>query len=150
MNINEILKEKEKTKIELMSINLKQIVLNNKLVDLNKAYNDILLNGFLDYLTVGDQFTLTKMFFGASKDIFIINPQDVIEIVKKNKKTVIVKYVKKFSFNADRSDRTETSPNTLFKVDLNKLFDIYKSDTDFKKRLISSINRKMKLDELGI
>ena len=90
------------------------------------------------------------MAFRPVRDVFVINPGDVFEIVKKNKKSVIIKYTKKVTLNADRSVRTETSPNTEHKIDLSKLFDIYRSDTDFTKRLITSIDRKNKLDQLGI
>ena len=36
------------------------------------------------------------------------------------------------------------------KEDLNKLFDIYKGDPEFIKRLTSSIDRIIKLEQLGI
>jgi hypothetical protein len=77
-----------------------------------------------------------------------MNPGDIFEIVKKNKKSVIIKYLKKIT--KYKGVINETSPETLHKIDLNKLFDIYKNDTEFTKRLTSSIDREMKLKELGI
>jgi bifunctional DNA-binding transcriptional regulator/antitoxin component of YhaV-PrlF toxin-antitoxin module len=115
-----------------------------KLMELNKLYNDTLVNGFLDYIKIGEQFTLTKPVFRPVRDLFVMNPGDIFEIVKKNKKSVIIKYLKKIRVI------NETSPETLHKIDLNKLFDIYKNDTEFTKRLTSSIDREMKLKELGI
>ena len=148
MNISEIITEKDKIRTELASIQLKQIRLNTKLAELNQLYDDILIAGFLDYIKVGDQHTLTKTFFRPIKDVFVINKDDIFEIIKKNKKTIIIKYITKVTnFNGVK---TETSPNTIHKIDLNRLFNIYNSDLNFKKILIRSINREMKLNELGI
>ena len=66
------------------------------------------------------------------------------------KKTIIIKYLRKVTLNSDMTIRTETSPNTIHKIDLSRLFNIYNSDPNFKKILIRSINREMKLKELGI
>jgi hypothetical protein len=150
MNISEIITEKDKLKYELAALQLKQNRLNVKLSELNQLYDDILTNGFLDYIKVGDQHTLTKTFFRVVKDLFAMNVGDVFEIIKKNKKTIIIKYLRKVTLNSDMTIRTETSPNTVHKIDLNRLFNIYNSDPNFKKILIRSINREMKLKELGI
>jgi hypothetical protein len=150
MNLSEIIAERDKLKIESTALQLRQNGITTKLMELNNLYNNTLINSFLDYINVGEQFTLVKMAFRPTKDVFVINPGDVFEIVKKNKKSVIIKYTKKVTLNADRNVRTETSPNTVHKIDLSKLFDIYRSDTDFTKRLITSIDRKNKLDQLGI
>jgi bifunctional DNA-binding transcriptional regulator/antitoxin component of YhaV-PrlF toxin-antitoxin module len=150
MNVTEIITERNKLKMEAAALQLKQNAINIKLSELNTLYNNTLINGFLDYIKVGEQFIPTKISFRPVRDLFVINPGDVFEIVKKNKKSVIIKYVKKFTLNADRSVRTETSPNTIHKIDLNKLFDIYKGDPEFIKRLTSSIDRIIKLEQLGI
>lgn len=150
MNVTEIITERNKLKMEASALQLKQNAINIKLSELNTLYNNTLINGFLDYIKVGEQFIPTKISFRPVRDLFVINPGDVFEIVKKNKKSVIIKYVKKFTLNADRSVRTETSPNTIHKIDLNKLFDIYKGDPEFIKRLTSSIDRIIKLEQLGI
>ena len=150
MNVSEIITERNKLKMEAAALQLKQNAINIKLSELNTLYNNTLINGFLDYIKVGEQFIPTKIAFRPVRDLFVINPGDVFEIVKKNKKSVIIKYVKKFTLNADRSVRTETSPNTIHKIDLNKLFDIYKGDPEFIKRLTSSIDRIIKLEQLGI
>ena len=150
MNLSEIIAERDKLKIESAALQLRQNRITTKLTELNTLYNNTLLSSFLDYINVGEQFTLVKMAFRPSKDVFVINPGDVFEIVKKNKKSVIIKYTKKVTLNADRSVRTETSPNTVHKIDLSKLFDIYKNDPEFIKRLTSSIDRTIKLEQLGI
>ena len=150
MNVSEIIAERDKLKMESAALQLRQNRITTKLMYLNTLYNNTLINGFLDYINVGEQFTLVKMTFRPVKDVFVINPGDVFEIVKKNKKSVIIKYVTKVTLNADRSIRTETSPNTVHKIDLNKLFDIYQNDTEFISRLISSIDRTIKLEQLGI
>jgi bifunctional DNA-binding transcriptional regulator/antitoxin component of YhaV-PrlF toxin-antitoxin module len=144
MNISEIITERDKLKIEAAALQLRQNGITIKLMELNKLYNDTLVNGFLDYIKIGEQFTLTKPVFRPVRDLFVMNPGDIFEIVKKNKKSVIIKYLKKIRVI------NETSPETLHKIDLNKLFDIYKNDTEFTKRLTSSIDREMKLKELGI
>jgi hypothetical protein len=150
MNVSEIITERDKLKMELAALQLRKNGITTKLMELNTLYNNTLINGFLDYINVGEKFTLVKICFRPVRDIFVINPGDVFEIVKKNKKSVIIKYVKKVTLNADRSVRTETSPNTVHKIDLNKLFDIYKNDPEFTKRLNSSIDRAIKLEQLGI
>lgn len=150
MNISEIIIEKDKIRTEIVAITLKQNRLNTKLAELNKLYDDILIGGFLDYIKVGDQHTLTKILFRPVKDLFVMNVGDVFEIIKKNKKTIIIKYLRKVTLNSDMTIRTETSPNTIHKIDLSRLFNIYNSDPNFKKILIRSINREMKLKELGI
>jgi bifunctional DNA-binding transcriptional regulator/antitoxin component of YhaV-PrlF toxin-antitoxin module len=148
MNVTEIITERNKLKMEAAALQLRQNGITLKLSELNTLYNNTLLNGFLDYIKVGEQFIPTKMAFRPMRDLFVINPGDVFEIVKKNKKSVIIKYVKKLTnFNGVR---TETSPNTIHKIDLNKLFDIYKGDPEFIKRLTSSIDRIIKLEQLGI
>ena len=148
MNLLEIIAERDKLKIESAALQLRQSGITNKLMELNNLYNNTLINSFLDYINVGEQFTPVKMFFRSIKDVFVINTDDIFEIVKKNKKTVIIKHIKKVTnFNGVR---TETSPNTIHKIDLNKLFDIYKNDTEFIKRLNSSIDRAIKLEQLGI
>ena len=148
MNLLEIIAERDKLKIESAALQLRQSGITNKLMELNNLYNNTLINSFLDYINVGEQFTPVKMFFRSIKDVFVINTDDIFEIVKKNKKSVIIKHIKKVTnFNGVR---TETSPNTIHKIDLNKLFDIYKNDTEFIKRLNSSIDRAIKLEQLGI
>lgn len=149
MNVSEIITERNKLKMEAAALQLRQNGITIKLMELNTLYNNTLLNGFLDYIKVGEQFTPTKMFFRPMKDLFVMNPGDVFEIVKKNKKSVIIKFVKKFTIT-DGTVRTETSPNTIHKIDLNKLFDIYKGEPEFIKRLTSSIDRIIKLEQLGI
>ena len=148
MNISEIIAERDKLKIEAATLQLRQNGITIKLMELNKLYNDTLINGFLDYIKIGEQFTLTKPVFKPVRDLFVMNPGDIFEIVKKNKKSVIIKYLKKIT--KYKGVINETSPETLHKIDLNKLFDIYKNDTEFTKRLTSSIDREMKLKELGI
>jgi hypothetical protein len=148
MNISEIITERDKLKIEAAALQLRQNEITIKLMELNKLYNDTLINGFLDYIKIGEQFTLTKPVFRPVRDLFVMNPGDIFEIVKKNKKSVIIKYLKKIT--KYKGVINETSPETLHKIDLNKLFDIYKTDTEFTKRLTSSIDREMKLKELGI
>jgi hypothetical protein len=148
MNLLEIIAERDKLKIELAALQLRQSGITNKLMELNNLYNNTLINSFLDYINVGEQFTPVKMFFRSIKDVFVINTDDIFEIVKKNKKSVIIKHIKKVTnFNGVR---TETSPNTIHKIDLNKLFDIYKNNPEFIKRLNSSIDRAIKLEQLGI
>lgn len=150
MSVSEIITERDKLKMEVAALQLKQNAINIKLSELNTLYNNTLINGFLDYIKVGEQFITTKMVFRPVSDLFVINPGDVFEIIKKNKKSVIIKYVKKLTLNSDRSVRIETLPNTIHKIDLNKLFDIYKGDPEFIKRLTSSIDRIIKLEQLGI
>jgi bifunctional DNA-binding transcriptional regulator/antitoxin component of YhaV-PrlF toxin-antitoxin module len=148
MNISEIITERDKLKMEAAALQLRQNGITIKLMELNKLYNDTLINGFLDYIKIGEQFTLTKPVFRPVRDLFAINTGDVFEIVKKNKKSVIIKYVTKAT--NFKGVRNVTSPETIHKIDLNKLFDIYQTDLEFKKRLTSSIDREMKLKELGI
>ena len=148
MNLLEIIAERDKLKIESAALQLRQNGITLKLMELNNLYNNTLINSFLDYINVGEQFTPVKMFFRSIKDVFVINTDDIFEIVKKNKKSVIIKHIKKVTnFNGVR---TETSPNTIHKIDLNKLFDIYKNNPEFIKRLNSSIDRAIKLEQLGI
>ena len=148
MNISEIITERDKLKMEAAALQLRQNGITIKLMELNKLYNDTLINGFLEHIKIGEQFTLTKPVFRPVRDLFVMNPGDIFEIVKKNKKSVIIKYLKKIT--KYKGVINETSPETLHKIDLNKLFDIYKNDTEFTKRLTSSIDREMKLKELGI
>lgn len=148
MNLLEIIAERDKLKFESAALQLRQNGITTKLMELNNLYNNTLINSFLDYINVGEKFTPVKMFFRSIKDVFVINTDDIFEIVKKNKKSVIIKHIKKVTnFNGVRN---ETLPNTIHKIDLNKLFDIYKSDPEFIKRLNSSIDRAIKLEQLGI
>ena len=94
MNVTEIITERNKLKMESAALQLRQNGITLKLMELNNLYNNTLLNGFLDYIKVGEQFTTTKMAFRPMRDLFVINPGDVFEIVKKNKKSVIIKHIK--------------------------------------------------------
>ena len=145
MNISEIITERDKLKIEAAALQLRQNGITIKLMELNKLYNDTLMEEFLDYLKVDDQFTTNKNHFNLSKDINFLRGGDTIKIVKKNKKTVVVEYIKVMTFS---DGTTKTNPITS-KIDLNKLFNVYNSE-EFKNILITRNTRRKRLEQLGI
>ena len=145
MGILEIIQKQAEFTRELKDLHDKEKELSKQLNYLSSLYNDTLSEELLDYLKVGDQFTTNKNHFSLSKEIHFLKEGETIKIVKKNKKTVVIEYVKVMTFS---DGTTKTNPITS-KVDLNKLFNLYNSE-EFKNILITRNTRRKRLEQLGI
>ena len=145
MDILEIIQKQSEFRRELNDLYDKEKELNKQLSNFNSLYNDALMEEFLDYLKVGDQFTANKNHFSLSKEIHFLREGETIKIIKKNKKTVIIEYIRVMTFG---DGTTKTNPITS-KVDVNKLFNVYNSEA-FKNILITRNTRRKRLEQLGI
>jgi hypothetical protein len=145
MDILEIIQKQSEFRRELNDLYDKEKELNKQLSNFNSLYNTALMEEFLDYLKVGDQFTTDKNHFSLSKEIHFLREGETIKIIKKNKKTVIIEYIRVMTFG---DGTTKTNPITS-KVDVNKLFNVYNSEA-FKNILITRNTRRKRLEQLGI
>ena len=145
MDILEIVQKQAEFRRELNDLYDKEKELSKQLNHLNSLYNNTLIEEFLDYLKVGDQFTTNKNHFSLSKEINFLRQGETIKIVKKNKKTVVIEYIRVMRFS---DGTTKTNPITS-KVDINKLFSVYYSE-EFKNILITRNTRRKRLEQLGI
>jgi hypothetical protein len=77
---------------------------------------------------------------------------DKIQFVKKNTKSIVIKCVKKIVSKNEKGTivKTETNPDTLFRIDIDSLYYNIMHDTNFKASFHSYIKRKESLEELGI
>lgn len=147
MNINTIVEKKGSIILELKELNSKIQSLNMNLSELNKKYNQLIIEGFLNYIKVGDVITMNHIIFRP----VLLRSGEVIKIIKKNKKSVIINQITKVTFSSDGSRKNETDVDIKFKIDIEKLFDIYRrNDSGFYERLVSTLVRKSKFEELGI
>jgi len=115
----------------------------------------------MDYIEIGSTYTfngyayLTGVQTGSkefNRPNFISG--DIIEFVKKNQKSIVVKCLKKNTSKWDSLSRvttyTETFPNTIFRVDADSLYHHLMSRPEFRSGFNAYISRREALDELGI
>jgi hypothetical protein len=118
------------------------------------------LKTFVEYIEVGSTYEfhsytyLTGVESGSKTGLqpnFIKG--DVIEIVKKNKMSIVIKCIKKISSTRDSNNMrvlSESNPNAQFRIDIQSLFINMIRDSQFSDGLKTYQKRKEALDELGI
>ena len=118
------------------------------------------LKTFVEYIEVGSTYEfhsytyLTGVESGSKTGLqsnFVKG--DVIEIVKKNKMSIVIKCIKKISSTRDSNNMrvlSESNPNAQFRIDIQSLFVNMIKDSQFSDGLKTYQKRKEALDELGI
>jgi hypothetical protein len=124
--------------------------LNSELRNLQVTLKKMEIDSLSEYIELGSTYTVQKLCMfsgvqtGIKKDTKVHNPifrtQDVIQFVKKNQKSFVIKCIKLGSEN----------PNTTFRIDNDSIYYQLMSDKDFKSRFETFVNRKETLQDLGI
>jgi hypothetical protein len=134
--------------------------LSIKTSELERLKEDDKLKTFVEYIEVGSTYEfhsytyLTGVESGSKTGLqsnFIKG--DVIEIVKKNKMSIVIKCIKKISSTRDSNNMrvlSESNPNAQFRIDIQSLFINMIRDSQFSDGLKTYQKRKEALDELGI
>lgn len=124
--------------------------LNSELRNLQVTLKKMEIDSLSEYIELGSTYTVQKLCMfsgvqtGIKKDTKVHNPifrtQDVIQFVKKNQKSFVIKCIKIGNEN----------PNTTFRIDNDSIYYQLMSDKDFKSRFETFVNRKETLQDLGI
>jgi hypothetical protein len=133
--------------------------LANKISELRRLEGDIKLKTFVEYIEVGRTYEfhsytyLTGVESGSKTGLrpnFVKG--DVIEILKKNKMSILIKCIKKTSTRDSNNMKvlSESNPNAQFRIDIESLFVNMIRDSKFSDGLKTYYKRKESLDELGI
>ena len=134
--------------------------LSIKISQLGRLKDDIKLKAFVEYIEVGSTYEfqsyayLTGVESGSKTGLqsnFVKG--DVIEIVKKNKMSIVIKCTKKISSKRDSNNmRVDlvSNPNAQFRIDIQSLFSYMTKDRQFSDGLKTYYKRKEALAELGI
>lgn len=111
-----------------------------------------------DYIELGYLHTISKFVSfsgvqtslknGDKTDSLYFREGDVIQFIKKNKKSFVIKCVKRLS----KKDGviTEINPNSIFRVDIDSVYHYFMSDKTFKLGFETFLVRKDSLNILGI
>ena len=134
--------------------------LSIKTSELERLKEDDKLKTFVEYIEVGSTYEfhsytyLTGVESGSKTGLqsnFVKG--DVIEIVKKNKMSIVIKCIKKISSTRDSNNMrvlSESNPNAQFRIDIQSLFSYMIKDVQFSDGLKTYYKRKEALAELGI
>ena len=140
--------------------------LNLEIAQLNQQIQKIQSELFLEYLNLNEpiQFDKFKHFRGIQINI-INTPKlnngtnvwncsftagDIVQIIKKNKRSVIVKCIHKNISNYTNGQRTNTTtnPESCFRVDIDDFKSHMLNDHSFYKSFTTWIKRKISLDSI--
>ena len=159
MNLSEVIEKLNSNKVQINTLQTQLNKLHNESNKLNRLKAQIEVSKLVDYIQIGDEYECTRYMglkgvqtgkdTGSSPSF---RSGDKIQFVKKNSKSIVVKCLKKIvSKNVNGTVvKTETNPDTLFRIDIDSLYSHLMLDTNFKTSFQSYINRKESLEQLGI
>lgn len=163
MRISEIQQkiEENRTQIKNMQDSITKLLAENTM--LNNQKENKLISYFHDYIELGTRYEINTWCFltgvqtGVKKgDSRSADPNfqngDVIEFIKKNNKSIVVKCLTKVItkvYNGVRSVET-TNPNTIFRIDTISLYHFLLKDPNFAEPYKRYVSRKESLELLGI
>jgi hypothetical protein len=159
MKLSEVIEKLNATKLEAKDTQIKLNKLNKEISSLFKLKDQIEVSRLVDYIQIGDEFEVTRYmgFKGiqTGKDTGLsptFRDGDKIQFVKKNSKSIVIKCLKKIVSKNENGTivKTETNPDTLFRIDIDSLYYNLMSDVNYKTTFYSYIKRKESLEELGI
>ena len=159
MNLSEVIEKLISNKAEINTLQSQLNKLHNESNKLNALKNQIEVSKLIDYIQIGDEYEFTKYMslkgVQTGKDTGVspsFRDGDKIQFVKKNSKSIVVKCLKKIvSKNVNGTVvKTETNPDTLFRIDIDSLYYSLLLDESYKTMFYSYIKRKESLEELGI
>jgi hypothetical protein len=159
MRLSKIELEISQLRKELSILQSQVTETSKKLQWFNQIRNDKLRSGFVDYIQIGSTYQFDKMMrldgiqTGLKKGEIGRNPYfspgDIIEFVKKNKKSVVIKTHKFLIIK--RVDNAFVSVNATgitFRIDINSLYHMMIYDDNFYKNLVNYISREEALSYL--
>lgn len=127
---------------------------------LERLKESIKLKNFVEYIEIGSTYEFNSYTYlsgieSGSKTGLDPNfvKGDVIEIVKKNKMSIVIKCIKKISSTRDSNNMrvlSESNPNAQFRIDIQSLYNYMIRDPQFSDGLKIYYKRKEALSELGI
>ena len=159
MKLSEVIEKLNSNRAEINTLQTQLNKLHNESNKLNRLKAQIEVSKLVDYIQIGDEYECTRYMglkgvqtgkdTGASPDF---RAGDKIQFVKKNTKSIVVKCLKKIvSKNVNGTVvKTETNPDTLFRIDIDSLYYNMMLDDNFKTSFHSYINREESLEQLGI
>jgi hypothetical protein len=159
MNLSQVIEKLNSNKVEINALQTQLHQLNNENSKLSRLKTQIEVSRLVDYIQIGDEYECTRYLglkgiqtgkdTGASPTF---REGDKIQFVKKNTKSIVIKCLKKIVSKNEKGTvvKTETNPDTLFRIDIDSLYYNLMLDTNFKTSFHSYINRKESLEQLGI
>jgi hypothetical protein len=134
---------------QIKNIHKEMITLNNKLSRTKNQKWDLEFNLFLEYLPLDYTIEFVKPTVFDGSPYFKVG--EVIKVFKKNKKSIVIKRVKKFFI-----DSTIQPPVTKYmecdenyRVKISGVYHFLSKDDNFKKQFYSYLKRKESLEDLG-
>lgn len=112
------------------------------------------IESLIDYIDIGHSHTISKFVgfsgvqTGGNTDSLYFREGDIVEFIKKNKKSIVIKCTKRLTTKGGII--SETNPNSIFRVEIDSLYHHLMSDKTFKLSFETFLNRKESLNILGI
>ena len=159
MNLSQVIEKLNSNKVEINELQTQLHKLNNENSKLSRLKTQIEVSRLVDYIQIGDEYEFTRYMslkgVQTGKDTGsspTFREGDKIQFVKKNAKSIVIKCLKKIVSKNEKGTvvKTETNPDTLFRIDIDSLYYNLMLDTNFKTSFHSYINRKESLEQLGI
>lgn len=159
MNLSQVIEKLNSNKVEINTLQTQLNQLNNENNKLARLKTQIEVSRLVDYIQIGDEYECIRYLglkgiqtgkdTGASPTF---RHGDKIQFVKKNAKSIVIKCLKKIVTKNEKGTivKTETNPDTLFRIDIDSLYYNLMLDDNFKTPFHSYINRKESLEQLGI
>jgi hypothetical protein len=162
MRIEEINNKISENNERVRQLQKEVIKLLNQNSDLSTLKNDILVSSFCDWIQIGQQYHISNYmsFPGSPTGVAKtenrsanFNNGDVIEFVKKNDKSVIIKVTTKLISKIDRETGQKTSttthPDWTFRITKQDFYNsLVQRDSELKKNFDSYLKRTESLNEL--
>jgi hypothetical protein len=107
-----------------------------------------------DYIEIGQSHTIFKFVSfsgvqtGGNTESLYFRENDVIEFIKKNKRSIVIKCTKRLTTKGGII--SETNPNSTFRINIDSMYHYLMSDKTFKLGFETFLNRKESLNILGI
>ena len=112
------------------------------------------IEALVDYIEVGQSHTISKFISfsgvqtGGNTESLYFRENDVIEFIKKNKKSIVIKCTKRLTTKGGVI--SETNPNSIFRINIDSMYHYLMSDKTFKLSFETFLVRKDSLNILGI
>lgn len=162
MKLSEIKEKINKNNLAISELKSEIYKLSSINNDLNNDKNRKLIEFFKEFIEIGSTYNINNYTYfdgvqiGINKNDTKQNPYfikgDIIELVRKNNKSVVIKCKNKLETVLVDGIKTTVSsnPGWLFRININDLYNKFTVDKEFKDSFEKYINRKENLEILGI
>lgn len=162
MKLSEIKEKINKNNLAISELKSEIYKLSSINNDLNNDKNRKLIEFFKEFIETGSTYNINNYTYfdgvqiGINKNDTKQNPYfikgDIIELVRKNNKSVVIKCKNKLETVLVDGIKTTVSsnPGWLFRININDLYNKFTVDKEFKDSFEKYINRKENLEILGI